>query len=168
MQISVKYTVAVEFFFFLSYWCILVQIIRASFVEWLQSFDSAVLRSRLPSHTLQRCEPTTDSAWDVPSAFQCFATVGSSSLSFEMQCHFQKRTKRFSLTFCRISFKFFWYFSSILNFLFLIESYLKSNVLLPSHKDCQFLRVRFFRNWCNLSRILFVSWAVVDFCFFLG
>lgn len=67
-------------------------------------------------------------------------------LSFEMQRHFQKRAKRFSLTFCRISFKFFWWFSSILNFLFLIESYLKSNVLLPSHKDCQFLRVRFFRN----------------------
>ena len=89
-------------------------------------------------------------------------------LSFEMQCHFQKTAKRFSLTFCRISFKFFWWFSSILNFLFLIESYLKSNVLLPSHKDCQFLRVRFFRNWCNLSGILFVSWAVVDFCFFLG
>ena len=49
-------------------------------------------------------------------------------LSFEMQCHFQKRAKRFSLTFCWISFKFFWWFSSILNFLLLNISKIQCSV----------------------------------------
>ena len=74
LQCKFQLNILLRLSFFFSYWCILLQIIRASFVEWLQSFDSAVLRSRLPSHTLQRCGPTTESAWDV-----CFATVGSSS-----------------------------------------------------------------------------------------
>ena len=79
LQCKFQLNILLRLSFFFSYWCILLQIIRASFVEWLQSFDSAVLRSRLPSHTLQRCGPTTDSAWDVPSELQCFATVGSRS-----------------------------------------------------------------------------------------
>ena len=79
LQCKFQLNILLRLSFFFSYWCILVQIIRESFVEWLQSFDSAVLRSRLPSHTLQRRGPTTDSAWDVQGALQCFATVGSRS-----------------------------------------------------------------------------------------
>ena len=169
LQCKFQLNIQLRLSFFFSYWCILVQIIWASFVEWLRSFDSAVLRSRLPSHTTE--------LWN--NNRQCLRR----SMSITMFCHGWQQWFSFPSR-CNATFKrehsafhwrsagyllnFFWWFSSILNFLFLIESYLKSNVLLLSHEDCQFLRVRFFRNWCNLSSILFVSWVVVDFCLFLG
>lgn len=130
MQISVKYTVAVEFLF-----CFFVILMDSgsNYTSILSGITAKLWQRSSAIKTTITLYRGVDRRQTVLETFQVHYNVlprlaAEVFLSFQMQCHFQKTAKGFSLTFCWISFKFFWWFSSILNFLFLIISKIQCSV----------------------------------------